>query len=53
MRHPPDWSPGTIRTLGIDEHADLEGALSEAAETTFRELERKGVRGAPFPARAQ
>lgn len=45
--------PGTIRTLGIAEHADLEGALSEAAETTFRELERKGVRGAPFPARAQ
>jgi hypothetical protein len=44
--------PGNIRTLGIADHADLDGALSEAAEATFRELERKDVQGAPFPARA-
>jgi hypothetical protein len=44
--------PGNIGTLGIAEDADLDGALSEAAEATFRELERKDVHGAPFPARA-
>jgi predicted acylesterase/phospholipase RssA len=45
--------PEDIRTLGIAEDADVEGALAEASETTFDELERKGVRGAPFPARAR
>jgi hypothetical protein len=45
--------PGNIGTLGIAEDADLDGALSKAAEATFRELERKDVHGAPFPARAK
>jgi predicted acylesterase/phospholipase RssA len=45
--------PEEIKMLGIAEHADVEGALSEASETTFGELEGKGVRGAPFPARAR
>ena len=45
--------PEDIRTLGIADAADVEGALAEASETTFDELERKGVRGEPFPARAR
>jgi NTE family protein len=45
--------PEDIRTLGIAEDADVEGALAEASETTFDELERNGVRGATFPARAR
>ena len=45
--------PEDIGTLGIAEDADVEGALAEASETTFDELERNGVRGATFPARAR
>lgn len=45
--------PEGIRTLGIAEDADVEGALAKASQTTFDELERKGVRGATFPARAR
>jgi predicted acylesterase/phospholipase RssA len=40
--------PEGIGTLEIEEHVDVEAALSQAAETTLGELESKGVVGAPF-----